>query len=242
MITILIDIGSTHSFLDPEAAKLTGLLIEPAKAILVSVADGNKLVSTAICNKFVWSMQGHQFQTNMRLLTLGGFDMVLGVDWMKTYSPLLFYFDKLQLTFKKDGKEITLTGGAERASLRQMTAKALKRFILKNKQGLLGQLFSVIAQAIPEVQPDPSITTLLQQFPDVFQEPKGLPPVRKQDHTIPLKLNTEPVAQRPYRVPYVQKAVIEKLVAEMLKSGIIQPSQSPFSSPMTGDFVLIIGS
>ncbi|XP_042944714.1 uncharacterized protein LOC122278600 [Carya illinoinensis] len=39
-------------------------------------------------------------------------------------------------------------------------------------------------------------------------------------------------ANRPYRYPYYQKIELEKIVIELLKSRVVQPSSSPFSSPV----------
>lgn len=48
------------------------------------------------------------------------------------------------------------------------------------------------------------VQKLLQQYAEIFREPKGLPPKRECDHSIPLKGNAEPPNIRPYRTPHHQ--------------------------------------
>lgn len=84
-------------------------------------------------------------------------------------------------------------------------------------------------------QTTPSLTVInqiLQQFESVFSEPNQLPPERIFDHHIPLETHSKPVNVRPYRFPHFQKNEIEKQVSEMLESGVIKPSTSPYSSPV----------
>lgn len=73
--------------------------------------------------------------------------------------------------------------------------------------------------------------SLLDRFYDIFEEPKGLPPYRRFDHSIPLQEN-KPISCRPYRYGPVQKTEIERQVAEMLANGIIQESSSAFAAPV----------
>ena len=71
------------------------------------------------------------------------------------------------------------------------------------------------------------------QFPSVFEEPSELPPIRGVfDHRINLEPGSGAVNVRPYRYLLKQKDIIEQLVQEMLKRGIIQTSSSPFASPV----------
>lgn len=47
-----------------------------------------------------------------------------------------------------------------------------------------------------------------------------------------LKEGSNPVSLRPYRYPQTQKDIIDGMVRELLDSGVIQPSSSPFASPV----------
>lgn len=73
---------------------------------------------------------------------------------------------------------------------------------------------------------------LLNQFSFIFGKPTGLPPKRSHDHVIPLQQYTLKISVKPYRYLYFQKEEIEKIVEELLSSGMIRPNQSPYSFPI----------
>eukprot|EP00253_Pinus_taeda_P002660 PITA_02660 len=82
----------------------------------------------------------------------------------------------------------------------------------------------------PESSISPDLQIVLDNHSKVFETPKGIPPVCDYDHAIHLIPGSVPPNIRPYRYPYVQKSEIERMVAEMIEAGIIQPSQSCFSA------------
>ncbi|CAA0830134.1 Unknown protein, partial [Striga hermonthica] len=76
------------------------------------------------------------------------------------------------------------------------------------------------------------VRELLKEFKGVLGDPKGLSPHREFDHRIPLVNEQHAVHVHPYRYTHFQKTEIERQVAEMLESGLIQRSSTPFSSPV----------
>jgi hypothetical protein len=64
----------------------------------------------------------------------------------------------------------------------------------------------------------------------VFAAPTSLPQSRPFDHHILLLPDAIPVNSKPYRYSPFHKTKIEKQVSELLKSGLIIPSVSPFAS------------
>ena len=54
LIIILIDSGSTHNFLSPAVAKRANIETKNTDSLPVLVADGTRLLSTALCNIFQW--------------------------------------------------------------------------------------------------------------------------------------------------------------------------------------------
>ena len=120
----------------------------------------------------------------------------------------------------------------------QRTAEAANIEALDSKECLgwhgMGFFFQISPTEIPhsaDAYPE-EIKSLLNRYSHVFEAPSDRPPRRLHDHRIPLQPNTGPVSVRPYQYPYYQKTEIELMVKDLLQSGLIRLSNSPFSSPV----------
>lgn len=109
-LVVFIDSGSTHSFLNEETTTALQCPLQETTPLSVLIANGSRMVSQSKCVGFRWMMNGHEFSADLRILRLGGCHVVLGVDWMRTISPLVFDFNTLEVTFDRGGQKITLVG------------------------------------------------------------------------------------------------------------------------------------
>ena len=100
-LLILIDSGSTHSFLDKGTTKKLKCPLTGTQPLSVTVVNGSKVLSSSACPRFCWEMQGEKFDADLRLLKLGGCDVVLGIDWMKGVIPISFDFNRMEVSFNK---------------------------------------------------------------------------------------------------------------------------------------------
>ncbi|KAM2134325.1 hypothetical protein ACFX1R_004348 [Malus domestica] len=76
------------------------------------------------------------------------------------------------------------------------------------------------------------LQSLLWTFNELFVIPTTLPPERSYDHRIPLLPGSKTPSIWPYHYGPMQKTEIENAVNELLLSGLIRPSHSPFSFPV----------
>ena len=70
---------------------------------------------------------------------------------------------------------------------------------------------------------------LLNEFPDVVSKELGRTSVVQHEVHV---MESAPIHQQPYRVPVTRREVVEKEIDKMLDMGIIQPSTSPWASPI----------
>jgi hypothetical protein len=151
-------------------------------------------------------ISSEQFAADFFVLPIGGYDMVLGTDWMATLGPILWDFGRHILSFWRHGHRVrwlgvTSSGGPQ---LRASTVEVAREFL----------------------------DLLLAEFEDVFTTPTGLPPQRSRDHRVHLLPGTTQVVVRPYRYPQLQKDELERQCQALEQQGLIRRSSSVFLAPV----------
>ncbi|XP_071679939.1 uncharacterized protein [Lolium perenne] len=109
----LVDSGSSACFIDEEKAKLlTGLHRLPIP-VSVKVAGGAVLQSTTYFPDLQWSADGAKFSDTFRVLRLGSYDGIIGLDWLGKYSPMMTHWEQGWLGIQHEGQQVILHGEGE---------------------------------------------------------------------------------------------------------------------------------
>jgi hypothetical protein len=151
---------------------------------------------------------------------------VIGFD----HSPVGINLKTREFTIEKEGNQIHFQDETLPNKKFLITHKKMKKLLNK---GVVGVVIYVQTLQVTEDSRDlvPGLSKILTTFADIFQEPKDLPPARDIDHTIPLQNEAEVVNTRPYRMSFEQKDTMETLILHLMRSQVMRPSVSPFSSP-----------
>jgi hypothetical protein len=187
-LTALFDSGSTHSFISMEATSRLDLLSIHWLGLRVKVANDDQVACDGICKDTRFTIDDEEFMLDFFVIPLAGYDMVLGVHWLRTLGPIFWDFTKARMSYWRDDHCVVW-------------------------QGLPAHRTSPAAHAM---EPEHLMTALLKEFDGVFLQPTGLPPPRRLNHKIHLLPDTSPIAIRQYRYPQLVKDELERKCKEML--------------------------
>jgi hypothetical protein len=106
----LVDSGSTHTFIRDAIVPRLGLHVTPTAGLPVKVANGEKVLSGGVYSQTPLTVGEENFTTTCYTLPLDGFDVVLGVEWLRSLGPFICNFEKLTLSFWRHGHMVRWTG------------------------------------------------------------------------------------------------------------------------------------
>jgi hypothetical protein len=226
----LVDSGSTHNFIHRCIAQETHCYIHAVNSFQIMIAKGGSMKCGGRCENVRLQIGDYNLKSHMFAIDMGGCDIVLGVEWLRTLGPILMDFQNLTMQFDQGGHKHKFQG-ITAGSPEIISSHRMEKLLNKGHSGVIAQLHAIQATEIPPVPQD--LQALLSKHQTIFSTPQGLPPSRGvHDHSIPLVPGSLPPNMRPYRHPFAQKNEIEKMVQELLTAGVIRPSTSPYSSPV----------
>jgi hypothetical protein len=164
----------------------------------VRVVNGSILQSVAELLQASWSIQGYEFHTDLKVLILQNFDMILGMDWLELHSPMKVHWTHKWLAIPYASKIVTLQG------------------IIPGALDCCNIELVYISPPSPSEQIEPAIQQVLDQFQEVFEAPSEFPPRRLCDHKIPLILGVVLVSSKPYKYALALKDELERQVNDIL--------------------------
>nr|XP_027122265.1 uncharacterized protein LOC113739231 [Coffea arabica] len=203
-VLILVDTGSSDSYINSEL--VIGMDIKyqmVSDPFSVIMGNGTYVTSNAICPSVMWEVNQYKFRFDLKVMELGGWDIILGVDWMVHFSPITFDFHQLRISLFNQGQTVHLQGQAENCDLDLIRGKDLRYFIEYKRQVCAAMEWKQNKDGNEHTIPR-EVKNILGEYADVFKTPDSLPPRRSIDHEITLKPGSQPVKLKPYRYPHSQ--------------------------------------
>nr|GEW24134.1 putative reverse transcriptase domain-containing protein [Tanacetum cinerariifolium] len=175
--SMLFDSGVDRSFVSSTFS--ASLNVAPSTldtSYAIKLADERILETNIVLRGYTLGLLGHPFDIDLMPVKLDSFDVIIGMDWLAKYYPLIVCDEKVVRIPYAD--EVLIIRGDDCDS--RITSKKAKD---KSKENRL--------EDVP----------IVREFPQVFPEDlPGLPHARQVEFQIDLVLGAAPVARAPYRL------------------------------------------
>jgi hypothetical protein len=228
-ITILIDSRASHSYIDPKMVEsLQFPRSKNGKSWLVKMDTRARRKVNEMVKSFLIDMNGLNTKANLKILPLGSYDCLIGMDWLDQHHTLLEFHNKSFTFLDEEGKLRKVQGIPREITIREIQALQLKKFYRKQCQIIAAHLAETPRDKVPNLED----YAVLEDFEDVFKEILGLPPRRDIDFSINVMPGAVPISKTPYRMSTPELKELQMHLEELLKKGYIHPSVSPWDSPV----------
>ncbi|KZV49468.1 hypothetical protein F511_35963 [Dorcoceras hygrometricum] len=109
-VAIMIDSGATHNFISRALVEKIGVEVDESVRFGVCLGDGGKVQCQGVCRNLQLDLGDCQLNITGNLFDLGGVDVILGVEWLRTLGEVRLDWGKMRMRFREGEREIELKG------------------------------------------------------------------------------------------------------------------------------------
>ncbi|XP_028059890.1 uncharacterized protein LOC114263524 [Camellia sinensis] len=194
---VLIDYGSTHSFVSHAFSWKLTRPIESVKCLLsVSTPSGSSMMCAYVYSACDVVISDVTLYVDLLPLNIDHFDCILGMDWLTKYCATIDYVNKTIMFKPPSMPEFTFTRNGVVPPPYLISFMKVKKLLRKGCRGYL-------CCALIESLGGASIETIpvVSDFPDVFpNDLLGDLIDREIEFTIDVTPGTQPISKTPYRM------------------------------------------
>lgn len=108
MVSILVDIGSMHNFVQSRLVNHLGLFVQSAHKFFVLIGNGNTLTCEGMCEGVAITIRDWSYLDTFYILPIQGSKIALRVQWLNKLRPITVDYSKLLMEFYVNSKLITV--------------------------------------------------------------------------------------------------------------------------------------
>ena len=226
----LIDTGCSHSIVSKTLVDKCNWPIETGTQVLsVQTPFGSTNRKIAICRNRNVRVDGRDLEIDLLVMEISGYDVLLGMDWLTRHAATIDCpHRRICFVTARGSMSCMLSCRKVGGVLPCISAVEVKHLIDSGCTAYLAAIVYTTTE-VPEINTIPVVS----EFEDVFpEEIVGLPPEREVEFGIELMPGTTPISKSPYRMAPAELKELKAQLEEMLESGFIRPSTSPWGAPV----------
>jgi hypothetical protein len=108
----LFDSGASHSFITKQFVAKHNIPMNYMKTHLLIGSPNSEMKSTYVCPQVNLKIRGIDFQADLAVLTSGGIDVILGMDWLGECDGIILCAKKSVLLISPQGDMIEVVASA----------------------------------------------------------------------------------------------------------------------------------
>nr|GFB29843.1 putative reverse transcriptase domain-containing protein [Tanacetum cinerariifolium] len=212
--SILFNTGANKSFVSTAFSSLIN--INPSTldySYDVELADGQTIRVNTVIRGCTLNFLNHPFNIDLMPVELGSFDVIIGMDWLKTYHAVIVCDEKIVcVPFGNETLIIQCDGSNNGNHLNIISCTKTRKYLLKGYHVFLTNITTKMIKDKSEEKRLEDVP-IVRDFLEVFLEDlPGLPPTRLVEFQIDLIHGAAPVARAPYQLaPSEMKELSDQL-------------------------------
>jgi hypothetical protein len=174
-VIILVDSGNTHNFIHRHITQETHCYIHAVNNFQIMIANGGSMKCSECCENVRLQIGDYHLKSHMFAIDMGSYDIVLGVEWLRTLGPILMDFHNLTMQFDQGSQKYKFQG-ITMGSPEVISSHRMEKLLKKGHSGVIAQLHAIQTTKTPPIPQD--LQALLYKHQIDFFTPQGLPPSR----------------------------------------------------------------